>query len=192
MSKRIPIYFSDVAWATLENIMGEDGSPSPTINALLEPNKLNESSPLGGNSLSAKRVVKSSQVKIAVALERVSAGFPSPAQDYTEATLDLNELMVGNELATFIVEANSLSMLNAGIDIGDKLIVDRSLEAFDHDIVIAMIDNDFTVKRLVIQSDLIYLKAENPDFNDIYLEDGQELLIWGVVTNIIKATRKRK
>nr|WP_298892615.1 translesion error-prone DNA polymerase V autoproteolytic subunit [uncultured Acinetobacter sp.] len=192
MSKRIPIYFSDVAWATLENIMGKDGSPSPTINALLEPNKLNESSPLGGNSLSAKRVVKSSQVKIAVALERVSAGFPSPAQDYTEATLDLNELMVGNELATFIVEANSLSMLNAGIDIGDKLIVDRSLEAFDHDIVIAMIDNDFTVKRLVIQSDLIYLKAENPDFNDIYLEDGQELLIWGVVTNIIKATRKRK
>lgn len=192
MSKRIPIYFSDVAWATLENIMGKDGSPSPTINALLEPNKLNESSPLGGNSLSAKRVVKSSQVKIAVALERVSAGFPSPAQDYTEATLDLNELMVGNELATFIVEANSLSMLNAGIDVGDKLIVDRSLEAFDHDIVIAMIDNDFTVKRLVIQSDLIYLKAENPDFNDIYLEDGQELLIWGVVTNIIKATRKRK
>ena len=192
MSKRIPIYFSDVAWATLENIMGKDGSPSPTINALLEPNKLNESSPLGGNSLSAKRVVKSSQVKIAVALERVSAGFPSPAQDYTEATLDLNELMVGNELATFIVEANSLSMLNAGIDIGDKLIVDSSLEAFDHDIVIAMIDNDFTVKRLVIQSDLIYLKAENPDFNDIYLEDGQELLIWGVVTNIIKATRKRK
>jgi len=192
MSKRIPIYFSDVAWATLENIMGKDGSPSPTINALLEPNKLNESSPLGGNSLSAKRVVKSSQVKIAVALERVSAGFPSPAQDYTEATLDLNELMVGNELATFIVEANSLSMLNAGIDIGDKLIVDRSLEAFDHDIVIAMIDNDFTVKRLVIQGDLIYLKAENPDFNDIYLEDGQELLIWGVVTNIIKATRKRK
>ena len=192
MSKRIPIYFSDVAWATLENIMGKDGSPSPTINALLEPNKLNESSPLDGNSLSAKRVVKSSQVKIAVALERVSAGFPSPAQDYTEATLDLNELMVGNELATFIVEANSLSMLNAGIDIGDKLIVDRSLEAFDHDIVIAMIDNDFTVKRLVIQSDLIYLKAENPDFNDIYLEDGQELLIWGVVTNIIKATRKRK
>lgn len=172
--------------------MGKDGSPSPTINALLEPNKLNESSPLGGNSLSAKRVVKSSQVKIAVALERVSAGFPSPAQDYTEATLDLNELMVGNELATFIVEANSLSMLNAGIDIGDKLIVDRSLEAFDHDIVIAMIDNDFTVKRLVIQGDLIYLKAENPDFNDIYLEDGQELLIWGVVTNIIKATRKRK
>ncbi|PRD18111.1 UNVERIFIED_CONTAM: impA [Trichonephila clavipes] len=192
MSKRIPIYFSDVAWATLENIMGKDGSPSPTINALLEPNKLNESSPLGGNSLSAKRVVKSSQVKIAVALERVSAGFPSPAQDYTEATLDLNELMVGNELATFIVEANSLSMLNAGIDVGDKLIVDRSLEAFDHDIVIAMIDNDFTVKRLVIQGDLIYLKAENPDFNDIYLEDGQELLIWGVVTNIIKATRKRK
>lgn len=192
MSKRIPIYFSDVAWATLENIMGKDGSPSPTINALLEPNKLNESSPLGGNSLSAKRVVKSSQVKIAVALERVSAGFPSPAQDYTEATLDLNELMVGNELATFIVEANSLSMLNAGIDVGDKLIVDRSLEAFDHDIVIAMIDNDFTVKRLVIQNDLIYLKAENPDFNDIYLEDGQELLIWGVVTNIIKATRKRK
>lgn len=192
MSKRIPIYFSDVAWATLENIMGKDGSPSPTINALLEPNKLYESSPLVGNSLRAKRVVKSSQVKIAVALERVSAGFPSPAQDYTEATLDLNELMVGNELATFIVEANSLSMLNAGIDVGDKLIVDRSLEAFDHDIVIAMIDNDFTVKRLVIQSDLIYLKAENPDFNDIYLEDGQELLIWGVVTNIIKATRKRK
>lgn len=130
---------------------------------------------------------------IPLATERVAAGFPSPAQDDIEQALDLNEYLIRNENATFIVKANSLSMLDAGIDINDPLIVDRSIAAKSGDIVIALIDNDFTVKRLMIDSQFqppkVWLKAENPDYQNIYIEEGQELVIWGVVTYNIKRMR---
>jgi len=130
---------------------------------------------------------------IPLATERVAAGFPSPAQDDIEQALDLNEYLIRNENATFIVKANSLSMLDAGIDINDPLIVDRSLPAKSGDIVIALIDNDFTVKRLMIDNNYhpakIWLKAENSDYQNIYIEDGQELVIWGVVTYNLKRMR---
>lgn len=130
---------------------------------------------------------------IPLATERVAAGFPSPAQDDIEQALDLNEYLIRNENATFIVKANSLSMLDAGIDIDDPLIVDRSIPAKSGDIVIALIDNDFTVKRLMIdtqfQSPKVWLKAENPDYQNIYIEEGQELVIWGVVTYNLKRMR---
>ncbi|RSF52030.1 LexA family protein [Acinetobacter baumannii] len=127
---------------------------------------------------------------IPLATERVAAGFPSPAQDDIEQALDLNEYLIRNENATFIVKANSLSMLDAGIDIDDPLIVDRSIPAKSGDIVIALIDNDFTVKRLMIDTQFqppkVWLKAENPDYQNIYIEEGQELVIWGVVTYNLK------
>ncbi|NUF37717.1 LexA family protein [Acinetobacter lactucae] len=130
---------------------------------------------------------------IPLATERVAAGFPSPAQDDIEQALDLNEYLIRNENATFIVKANSLSMLDAGIDIDDPLIVDRSIPAKSGDIVIALIDNDFTVKRLMIDSQFqppkVWLKAENPDYQNIYIEEGQELVIWGVVTYNLKRMR---
>ncbi len=130
---------------------------------------------------------------IPLATERVAAGFPSPAQDDIEQALDLNEYLIRNENATFIVKANSLSMLDAGIDINDPLIVDRSIPAKSGDIVIALIDNDFTVKRLMIDSQFhppkVWLKAENPDYQNIYIEEGQELVIWGVVTYNLKRMR---
>ncbi|OTG87174.1 DNA polymerase V [Acinetobacter sp. ANC 4558] len=128
-------------------------------------------------------------VQIQLAHERVAAGFPSPAQDYVDKTLDLNEHLIRNAEATFIVRVNSQSMLGIGIDINDELIVDRSLEAKHRDIVIALLDNDFTVKRLMIESGTYWLKAENPEFSDIHLTDGQELVIWGVVTRVIKNFR---
>ena len=130
---------------------------------------------------------------IPLATERVAAGFPSPAQDDIEQALDLNEYLIRNENATFIVKANSLSMLDAGIDINDPLIVDRSIPAKSGDIVIALIDNDFTVKRLMIDSQFkppkVWLKAENSDYQNIYIEEGQELVIWGVVTYNLKRMR---
>lgn len=130
---------------------------------------------------------------IPLATERVAAGFPSPAQDDIEQALDLNEYLIRNENATFIVKANSLSMLDAGIDINDPLIVDRSIPAKSGDIVIALIDNDFTVKRLMIDTQFqppkVWLKAENPDYQNIYIEEGQELVIWGVVTYNLKRMR---
>ncbi len=130
---------------------------------------------------------------IPLATERVAAGFPSPAQDDIEQALDLNEYLIRNENATFIVKANSLSMLDAGIDIDDPLIVDRSIPAKSGDIVIALIDNDFTVKRLMIDTQFqppkVWLKAENPDYQNIYIEEGQDLVIWGVVTYNLKRMR---
>ncbi|HAV5345469.1 TPA: translesion error-prone DNA polymerase V autoproteolytic subunit [Acinetobacter baumannii] len=139
---------------------------------------------------SIKLVSPSTFYSIPLAIEKVSAGFPSPAQDYVDRTLDMNEHLIKNEEATFIVRVASLSMLNAGIDIDDELIVDRSLDAKHNDIVVALIDNDFTVKRLMIEEKR-WLKAENPDYPDIHLNEGQELMIWGVVTYILKNTRKK-
>lgn len=139
--------------------------------------------------MSIKLVVPSTHMLIPYALEKISAGFPSPAQDYIDKVLDMNEHLIKNETSTFIVKVASLSMLNAGIDIDDELIVDRSLDAKHGDIVIALIDNEFTVKRLIIDEKGQWLKAENPDYKNIYLADGQELIIWGVVTHIIKMTR---
>ena len=124
--------------------------------------------------------------QIPLAIERVQAGFPSPAQDYIDKTIDLNEHLIKNPVATFIVRVNSLSMLGIGLDINDELVVDRSLEAKHRDIVIALIDNDFTVKRLMIENGQHWLKAENPEYSDIYLDEGQELIIWGVVTYALK------
>lgn len=139
---------------------------------------------------SIKLVTPSTHFSIPLAIEKVSAGFPSPAQDYIDRSLDMNEHLIKNEEATFIVKVASLSMLNAGIDIDDELIVDRSLDAKHNDIVVALIDNDFTVKRLMIEEKR-WLKAENPDYADIHLHEGQELIIWGVVTYILKNTRKK-
>ena len=132
------------------------------------------------------------QMRIPLASEKVAAGFPSPAQDYIDKTLDMNEHLIQNEAATFVVKVASLSMRDAGIDIDDELVVDRSLEAKHEDIVVALIDNEFTVKRLMIEGDTHWLKAENPDFSDIYLKENQELVIWGVVTYVLKSFRKRR
>ena len=105
----------------------------------------------------------------------------------------MNEYLIRNESSTFIVKANSLSMLDVGIDIEDPLIVDRSISAKSGDIVIARIDNDFTVKRLMIDKQFdppkVWLKAENPEFKNIYIEEGQEFEIWGVVTYNLKRMR---
>jgi DNA polymerase V len=132
------------------------------------------------------------QMRVPLASEKVAAGFPSPAQDYIDKTLDMNEHLIQNEAATFVVKVASLSMRDAGIDIDDELVVDRSLEAKHEDIVVALIDNDFTVKRLMIEGDTHWLKAENPDFSDIHLKENQELVIWGVVTYVLKSFRKRR
>jgi DNA polymerase V len=117
---------------------------------------------------------------------KVAAGFPSPADDYIEKNLDLNELLVQKPAATFFVKAQGESMLGAGIHPNDILVVDRSIEPADGKVVIAALNGELTVKRLSKTAEGIwYLKAENPQFPDILLNDGLELVIWGVVTNVI-------
>ena len=132
------------------------------------------------------RIDPKTVVSIYCAQERLSAGFPSPAQDYVDKLIDMNQHLIKNPTATFIAKVNSASLRDIGIDIDDEVIVDRSLDAKHRDIVLALIDNDFTLKRLMIEGNRRWLKAENPDYPNIYLNDGQELVIWGVVTCCLK------
>ncbi len=116
---------------------------------------------------------------------RVPAGFPSPADDYVEAWLDINEHLVDHKEATFFVRASGDSMLGAGIQSGDLLVVDRALEAGHGDIVIAAVDGELTVKRLEKRPGRIRLLAENPAYPPIEIRDRQDLTLWGVVTSVI-------
>jgi len=115
----------------------------------------------------------------------VSAGFPSPAEDYIEQRLDLNELLIQNPAATFFVRVNGDSMSGAGINNKDILIVDRSLEPVSGKIVIAIINGEFTVKRLFKNGDSCKLVAENPDYPPIEISEESACEIWGVVTSSI-------
>jgi len=113
----------------------------------------------------------------------VQAGFASPADDFVEEYLNLNELLVKREEATFFVRVEGRSMVNAGIYPNDILIVDRSLTAKHRNIVIAVIDGEVTVKRLINHNNKVLLQAENPQYKDIPVLG--ELHIWGVVTSVI-------
>lgn len=119
---------------------------------------------------------------------RVQAGFPSPADDYIEAHLDLNEHLIKHPAATFFVKAEGHSMIGAHIQSGDLLIVDRSISPTHGKIVIAAIDGELTVKRLYHQSGQIQLHPENPDFPVIEISEHSDLVIWGVVTHVIHQT----
>jgi DNA polymerase V len=116
----------------------------------------------------------------------ISAGFPSPAEDHIEKTLDLNELLVQHPQATFFVRVSGTSMVGAGIGDKDILIVDRSIEPTHGKIVIAVLDGDLTVKRLHRKNGQILLLPESPNFKPIEIKKESDLQIWGVVINIIK------
>lgn len=116
----------------------------------------------------------------------VAAGFPSPADDYIEGRLSLDEHLIQHRDSTFFVRAKGNSMTGAGIFDGDLLVVDKSLNPKSGDIVIAVVDGDLTVKRLIQRGDTVTLKPENPKFKEIEFKDGQELVVWGVVTSTTK------
>ena len=120
--------------------------------------------------------------------EGVKAGFPSPADDYIEKLLDLNELMISHPAATFFVRAEGNSMEGAGIFSGDILVVDRSLDAVSGKIIIAVVNGEFTVKKLVKKKDTLYLMAESPHYHPIQITPDLDFLVWGVVTFVIHKT----
>lgn len=115
----------------------------------------------------------------------VSAGFPSPAEDYIEGKLDLNQHLIKNPVATFFVRVTGDSMIGVGIHSGDLLIVDRSLEPRDNKVVIAVVDGELLVKRIRIRKRKVYLVAENPDYPPLAIAPEMDFQIWGVVTNVI-------
>lgn len=126
-----------------------------------------------------------SMVNIPLCGSSVQAGFPSPAEDYLEDSLDLNEYLVSNKDSTFFVRVSGDSMINAGIRAGDILIVDKSISAESGSIIIAVLGGEFTVKRLLFRAGKVMLKAENDNFQDIMLSGDNELVVWGVVTSVI-------
>jgi DNA polymerase V len=115
----------------------------------------------------------------------VSAGFPSPAADYEQDTLDLNKHLVDNPAATFFVRVVGDSMLGAGIHHGDLLVVDRSLEPRDKNVVIAVLDGELTVKRIRIRNGKITLEPENDDYASQEVAADAAFEVWGVVTSVI-------
>ncbi len=119
---------------------------------------------------------------------RVPAGFPSPAESYLEKKLDLNEYLINHPAATYFVRVSGNSMINAGINNGDLLIVDKAERPTHGKIVIAVIAGEMTVKRLIRKNGKLYLQPENPEFKTIEVKDADELTIWGVVTNVIHKT----
>jgi len=116
---------------------------------------------------------------------RVEAGFPSPADDYVERTLDLNAEVITHPAATFFLRAGGRSMQGAGIHDGDLLVVDRSVHAEDGMVVVAVVDGEFTVKRLDRRGTTPVLRAEHPGYPPISIGPDTEVAIWGVVTWVL-------
>ena len=119
----------------------------------------------------------------------VSAGFPSPAEDFLEPTLDLNKYLIDNPPATFCVKVEGTSMTKAGINSGDIMIVDRSLHPKHNDIVLAVIDGEFTVKRIAVNEESLYLMPENDSFSPIKITTAMNFQVWGIITHIIHKAR---
>ena len=138
------------------------------------------------NKLTFIRPDFKSEVKIPMIPDGVSAGFPSPAQDFMENNIDLNKELSENLLATFYIKVAGNSMVDAGIDDKDILVVDRSLEPADKKIAICFVDGEFTVKRLKLEKDCLYLMPENSNYEPIKVSEENNFIIWGIVTYVIK------
>lgn len=116
----------------------------------------------------------------------VTAGFPSPAEDVIDRTLDLHELLVKHPAATFFVRVQGHSMTGAGINGGDILVVDRSLSPHDGDVIIALLDGDFTVKRMQRRGNSITLLPAHNDYHPIHVRSDDDFEVWGVVTGVVR------
>ena len=124
-------------------------------------------------------------IKIPLQSCKVEAGFPSFAEEYIDDNIDLNKFLIKNPAATFLVRVKGDSMINTGINDNDILIVDRSISPANGKIVIAAIDGQLTVKRLVIKNNKTYLQAENSNFPPLFITPETNIYIWGVVTSVI-------
>lgn len=117
----------------------------------------------------------------------ISAGFPSPADDFLDISIDLNKELIQNPSVTFYGRVKGDSMVDAGLSDGDLLIIDKSLEPTDNKIAVCFIDGEFTVKRIKIEKDIIWLIAENRNYKPIKVTSENDFIIWGIVTTVIKS-----
>ena len=116
----------------------------------------------------------------------ISAGFPSPADDFKEIRISLDKELVSNKEATFYAKVSGNSMEDAGISDGDLLVIDRSIEPKNNKIAVCFLDGDFTIKRINKIGEKLYLKPENKDYTKIEIDENNKLIIWGIITYVIK------
>lgn len=116
----------------------------------------------------------------------ISAGFPSPAEDFKEQRLSLDRELIKNKEATFFAKVSGQSMIGAGLEDNDLLVIDRSLEPINNKIAVCFLDGEFTVKRLRVEGENVWLQPENPDYPIIKITNENDFIIWGIVTNVIK------
>ena len=119
----------------------------------------------------------------------ISAGFPSPADDFKEIRISLDRELVKNTESTFYARVSGDSMENAGLSDGDLIVIDRSLNPGNKKIAICYIDGEFTVKRIIQKGGKLYLRPENKNYNEIEIQEGNQLIIWGIVTYVIKCVK---
>ncbi|TCL74257.1 SOS response UmuD protein [Hydrogenispora ethanolica] len=117
---------------------------------------------------------------------QVTAGFPSPAEDYLENILDLNEVVVKNPVSTFYGRVNGNSMKDAGAEDGDLLVIDKSLEYRDGAMAVCCINGEFTLKRIMKSGNRVFLMPANPEYEPIEVKEDDEFAVWGIVTYIVK------
>ena len=142
--------------------------------------------PIGKNKLVFVEPDLESDIRIPFFDYGVSAGFPSPALDFMENKIDLNKALSENPLATFYIKVEGHSMINAGIDDKDVLVVDRSITPADKKIAVCFIDGEFTVKTLRLKKDGLWLMPENRDYPEIKVDEGNKFMVWGIVTYVVK------
>nr|WP_299074206.1 translesion error-prone DNA polymerase V autoproteolytic subunit [uncultured Allomuricauda sp.] len=138
------------------------------------------------NALTFFELDDAESLDIPISSNSVSAGFPSPAEDFKEKRISLDNTLIKNKEATFYARVSGKSMIGAGLDDGDLLVIDRSLEPENRKIAVCFIDGEFTVKRLKIEKDKITLMPENKSYKPIKVTEENNLLIWGIVTYVIK------
>ena len=117
----------------------------------------------------------------------IKAGFPSPAADFTELSIDLNETLIKKPSATFFSRVSGDSMQDAGISDGDLLVIDKSIAPANGKVAVCYLNGEFTLKRIKIEANCIWLMPANQKYKPIQVTEGNELLIWGIVTYVIKS-----
>lgn len=116
----------------------------------------------------------------------IAAGFPSPAEDFKERRISLDEELIKNKPATFFARVSGQSMIGAGLNDNDLLVIDRSLEPRHNKIAVCILDGEFTVKRLRVEGNQLWLQPENPNYKPIKITEESDFMVWGIVTNVIK------
>ncbi len=147
----------------------------------MDPQKLHS-----GNELDIFSVNIETELNLPFVDSGISAGFPSPALDFVDVSIDLNKHLIKHPSATFYGRVKGESLKNAGINNNDLLIIDRSLEPTNNKIAVCFIDGEFTAKRIKIAKNEIWLYPENDDYQPIMVNEDNDFLIWGIVTHVIK------